>query len=257
MSHMQDNGGETSNLAPEQTMEPEPDSEPWARFKDTVEQIVRVPLKPIQDQVTDATKDLARRVEDLRNTQRNHDDDAQRRLDQLNAGLMEVQDQARTTSAGAATVLAAHGEAIARLADQVDGATAALGTRLDVAVEAVKREIERAASKLAAQIQHRHDELHAAQVRELTSQIAALGDPLRAIEAEVRTIEEWASKRQEGAIASLRDAIGKELSAASRRSSDADQALALRLTHLRRMSYALLALLTVLAACLPAIAIAS
>jgi molecular chaperone GrpE (heat shock protein) len=139
----------------------------------------------------------------------------------------------------------------------VDGLTAALGTRLDVAVEAVKRETDKAVSRLAAQIQQSHDELQAAHVRELTSQIAALGDPLRAIEAEVGTIEERTSQRQEGAIASLREAIGNELSAASRRSSDADQALARSLTQLRWTSYALLALLTALATALLVITAAS
>jgi uncharacterized phage infection (PIP) family protein YhgE len=255
MNHMQDHGEKTSNS--EQTTEPEPDSQPWARFEETVAQIVRVPLELTKQHVTDATQELTRGVKDLSSLQRNFADDLENGLNKLNGGLMDVQEQANATAAGATGDLAVHGEAISRLADQVNGATAAFGTRLDVAVEAVKQEIEKAAYRLAAQIQQSHDELHAAQVRELTSRIAALGHPLQAIEAEVRTTEERTSKRQEGAIASLREAIGKELSAASQRSSDADQALARSLTHLRRTSYALLALLTALATALLVITTAS
>jgi archaellum component FlaC len=238
---MQVNSGGTSNLGPkpvpEQKLDPEPHAQPWARFEETVAHIVRIPLELIQKQIAGAAQDLNRRFEELSSIQRHFEDDVQKRLAQFAAGLVELQDHTDTTSAVAARDLAV-----------------ALGTRLDVAVEAVKQDVEKAASRLAAQIQQ-SQELRAAQVQELTSQVASLRDPLGAIKAEVRAMEGRTNARQDDAVASLREAIGKELSE-SRRSSDADQALARGMTHLRRASYAILALLTVLAAGLLTIAIA-
>jgi hypothetical protein len=141
------------------------------------------------------------------------------------------------------------------LAGQVDGATEALRVRLEVAVEALKQDVEQATSRLTAQIQQSQNELQAAQVRELTSQIAGLDDPLRAVRDQVQAMEERMTARQNGALANFREEIGQELSAASRRSGDADQALAGGLTHLRWTSYALLVLLVALAASLLVVAI--
>jgi hypothetical protein len=73
--------------------------------------------------------------------------------------------------------------------------------RLEVAVEALKQDVGQAASRLAAQIKQSQNELQAAQVRELTSQIAGLGDPLQAVRDEVRAMEERTSTRQDGALA--------------------------------------------------------
>ncbi len=252
---MQMTNVETQDSGPGPTVDAEPDSQPWARFEATVVDILRVPLEVIRLQVANAAQDLTDKVQDLSNSHRNFDDEVQRRLKGLSGQLAEIQESAATTSAETAADLAALRQAVDQLAGKVASATEALRTRLEVAVEALKQDVEQAASRLAAQIQQSQNELHAAHTRELTSQIAGLGDPLRAVRDEVRAMEERANTRQDGALASLREEIGQELRAASRRSSDADQALAGSLTHLRWTSYALLALLIVLAAGLLVVAI--
>jgi uncharacterized protein YoxC len=254
---MQVNGGETASPGPEQAMDSALHEQPWASFEKTVENIVHVPLERVQQKVTGATQDLTRKVEDLLGLQRIFEDDVQRSLSQFSAELAELADRVATTSDGATRDRAALGAAVARLADQVDGAIVALGARLDSGAGTLKQEIDKAASRLAAQIQQSQTELQAAQMQELASQVGPLGSSLQAIEAQVRAAQELTNSRLDSAVATLRDALGNEVSAASRQSSDADDALVRSLTRLRRMSYALLALLTVLAAGLLVIAVGS
>jgi hypothetical protein len=234
---MQLNSGETTSPGPEQAMDGEPHDQPLARFKETVENIVHVPLERVQQQVTGATQDLTRKVEELLSLHRIFEDDMQRSLSKFSTELA--------------------GLAVARLADQVDGAVVALGTRLDAAAGTLKQEIDEAASRLAAQIQQSQNELQAAQTQELASQAGPLGSSLRAIEAEVHATQELTNSHLDSAVATLREALGNDVSAAARQSGDADEALARSLTRLRWTSYALLALLTILAAGLLVIAIGS
>jgi chromosome segregation ATPase len=244
---MQTTNADTQNAGPGPTANAEQDSQPWARFEATVVNMLRAPLEVTRQQVAKAAQDLTDKVEDLSNSHRNFEDEAQRRLKGLSGQLAEIQESAATTSAEAAADLAALRTAVDQLAARVDDATEGLRTRLEVVAEVLKQDVKQAATRLEAQIQQSQNELQAAHARELQGQIAGLGDPLRAIRDEVRAMEERTNTRQDGALASLREEIGQELSAASGRSSDADQALAGSLIHLRWTSYALLALLIVIA----------
>jgi chromosome segregation ATPase len=239
---MQTTNADTQNTGPEPTANAEPDSQPWARFEGTVVNMVSVPLEMTRQHVAKAAQDISDKVEDLSNSHRNLEDEAQRRLKGLSGQLAEIQESAATASAEATAGLAALRVAVDQLAGRVDDATETLRTRLEVAAEALRQDVEQAATRLEAQIQQSRNELQAAHAREIQSQIARLGDPLQAVRDEVRAMEERANTRQDGALASLREEIGQELSAAARQSSDADQSLAGSLTHLRRISYALLAL---------------
>src|SRR5262252_2132612 len=156
---------DTQNPGP--ALDVEPDSEPWARFEATVVDMVRAPREVIGQQVANVAQDLAGKVQDLSNSQRNFDDEVQRRLKGLSGQLAEIHESADNTPARAAADLAALRVAVDQLAGKVDEATEALQTRLEGAVEALKQDAEQLASRLAAQIQQSQNELQAAQAREL------------------------------------------------------------------------------------------
>jgi hypothetical protein len=234
----------------EPVIESEPHDQAWARFEETVAHIASVPLEQVQQRIKEATQDLTGKVEDLSRIQRSFEDDVHRELRKLAAALEDLQLHSETTSDTAARERAELHEAVARLAERVDSTVAAMSTRLDVAAGSLKQEAGMVASRLSAQIQQSRDKLYEAQGRDLAGHIAGVSGLLHAIQTEVRTMEEQTNTRQEAAIASLREAFGEELGAASRRSSDADQALGRSLAHLRWTSYMLLALLIAFSAAL-------
>ncbi len=214
-----------------------PDTAPWARFDDVVARLIDAPLRRVQEQVADATRELGERVDKLDGALTGIQDaleDAHQRLRQVATEL-----QAHITATAAdEQVRSEHRERIARDLAALREASGQLAAQFDTATVGV----EHAISELSAQILQMQDLLQARQVKEA----ATLNETLRALHADAEASRERADARIEKAIADLRDGISKELAAAFQRSGQADDAVAARLIRLRLTSYAILAVLIIL-----------
>jgi DNA repair exonuclease SbcCD ATPase subunit len=217
------------------------DTAPWARFDDVVARFIDAPLRRVQEQAADATRDLGERVDKLDGALTGIQDaleDAHQRLRQVATEL-----QAHITATAAdEQVRSEHRERIARDLAALRETSGQLATQFDTATVGV----EHAISRLSAQILQTQDLLQAQQVKEAAAQTAALNETLRTLHADAETSRERADARIETAIADLRDGISKELAAAFQRSGQAHDAVAARLIRLRLTSYAILAVLIIL-----------
>jgi uncharacterized phage infection (PIP) family protein YhgE len=218
------------------------DTAPWARFDDVVARIVDRPLRQVQEQVTHATRDLGERVDKLDGALTGIQDaleDAHQRLRQVAAEL----EAHMTATAVGEQVRTEHDERITQDLAALRETTGLLTTQLDTAIAG----LEQAVSTVSTQVLQTRDLLRAEQVNELAAQTTALSGTVRALHADTEASRERVDARMEAAIADLRDTIGKELAAAFQRSGQASDAVAARLIRLRLTSYAILAVLIILA----------
>lgn len=235
------------------TVEPESsgDNGPWARFDVVVAHLINKPLDRVQEQVAAAAKGLGERVDTMEDTLAGIQD----ALEEVNRRLQQVASELGPHVKAAVAdeqVRSEHRERIARDLASLGETSGQLATQ----VAAATLGLERAVSRLSAQLLHAQDLLKAQQVKELAAQTAVLSETLKAFRADAEASREREVARIEAAVADLRDSLGKELAALSHQSGQAGDALAARLKRLRLTSYAILAVLVIVGAAYLAVTLA-